>query len=262
MTKLDVLSTESFIVDVPLTYLSEQLITKLFEFLSKSYHLTDKEEFQLLVIQPEKKGELTALFGQNNEIAGFSRTFSQSMAIGRKQVTTYISYIYLNPDYKSCPTIASAGLTQAIKYKLAHPQEEITYVAFANNPATYEFIYQLSDFTYPKPKQRVPDQILAIIDTLNKQNGWCSTTGHPMVINSQLAPLRSQSFDYGEQSSQLKEFYLQTNPDYMQGSSLLVYIPVHLANINYGLNYLDFTNSKIKHNYQTAHEIPSNHKTH
>lgn len=254
MKKMDVSATESFLVDNQSTHLSEELISRLYEFLNKSYHLADQEEFQLLVMQPEKKGELTVLFGENNEIAGFSRTYSQSMKIGKKQVTTYICCIYINPMYKACPTIASAGLTQAIKYKLSHPHEELIYVAFANNPSTYEFIYQLSDFTYPKPSQRVPDQILTIINALKKQNGWISTNNHPMVINSPLVPLRSQTPTVHYQNSELSEFYIEANPDYMQGSSLLVYIPLHLANINYGLNHMDFIEKKKQHHQSGYHE--------
>lgn len=248
MKKLDVLTTESFLVDDQSDH-SDRL-AKLYQFLNKSYHLADFEEFQLLIVQPEKKGEITIHFGKNNDIAGFARTYSQSMTIKKKQVTTYISFLYLNPMYKACPTIASAGLTQAIKYKLSHPQEELIYVAFANNPTTYEFLYHLSDFIYPKPSQTVPDQILTVVQALKKQNGWISTHKHPLVINSPLVPLRSQTLSVEDHGSELNEFYLKANPDFMQGNSLLVYIPMHLANINYGLNHLDFDNqSQRLHSY-------------
>lgn len=254
MKKLDVIATKSFIVNNQLTHLSKQLINDLYEFLNKSYHLANTGEFQRIILQPEHDGELTVLYGMNDKIAGFSRIFRQSMAVGKKFVTTYIALVYLNPLYTVHPTTKNLGLSDAIKYKLTHPQEELVYVAFANNPQTYEFIYQLSDFIYPKPSQRVPDQILSVVNALKMQNGWISTNKHPMVINSLLVPIRSQSSDFNHQPSELNEFYLETNPDYMQGNTLLAYMPLHLANINYGLSHLDSMNKNTTYQAEPHHE--------
>lgn len=241
MKKMDVRTSETFPIDKNLESIPNQLLNDLHQFISNSYHVADFNEFKLLIVQPEKNGELTVLFCENQEIAGFSRTYMQLMNLKKKHVMTNIALIYLNPDYKISPTIESAGLNKAVHYKLAHPQEEIIYVAIANNPATYEFLYQLCDSIYPKPSQRVPEQILKIINSLKDQNGWKTTTKHPMVINSLLVPLRSQTSNFNFQASELNDFYVESNPDYMQGNSLLVYMPLHLANINYGLSRLDFS---------------------
>lgn len=244
MKKLDGLNTESF----PIHLLDIELLTRLYEFTNKSFHLANQEEFNLLVIQAEKKGDITVLFGERNEIAGFSRTYNQSMSLGKKSIILYITSIYLSPYYKPSSTITNAGLTHAIEYKLANPQEELIYVALANNPAAYEFFYNLSDFLYPKPSLTVPDQILAVVNALKKQEGWISTGKHPMVINSPLVPLRSQVQHLNYQDNEINDFFVQTNPDYMQGNSIMVYIPLHLANINYGLNH-ELINPQLKNQF-------------
>ena len=237
MRKLDVITTESFLIDAHQKILPEPLVYKLYQFLATSYHITDQQEFQHLILQPKKNGGISVFYGINDEITGFSRTCSQRMAIGRKQVMAYTVSMYLNPHYTVYPTTTSMGLTQAIQYKLDHPQEESIYLIFANSPTTYEFIYQLSDSIYPKPSQRVPDQILTTINFLKKQYGWISTGSHPMVINSPLVPIRSQTSDFILEESEINEFYITTNPDYMQGNSLLVYMPLQLMNIGYGLKH-------------------------
>ncbi|KTD49209.1 hypothetical protein [Legionella quateirensis] len=250
MKTQDVIAIDSYVVETQNTT-PMQLSNELYRFLAKSYHLADHDEFERLILQPETDGEVTVLYGINKEIAGFSRTYRQGVDLSKKQVIVYSAYIYLSPHYKVRPTIESAGLTQAIKEKLENPQEEIIYLAFANNPLTYDFIYQLSDSIYPKPSQRVPEQILNLINAFKKQYGWIATNSHPLVINSPLVPLRSQSNFTIDETDVLHEFYLSTNPDYLQGNSLLVYMPLHLANINYGLDRLDSNcdyNQKLYHN--------------
>ncbi|KTD59152.1 hypothetical protein Lsha_1848 [Legionella shakespearei DSM 23087] len=252
MKKQDVIAIDSYVVDYQ-NNIPQQLSTDLYHFLAKSYHLADQDEFEHLIIRPDIDGELTVLYGVNDEIAGFSRTCRQVLTIGQKQVTTYSAYLYLSPHFKTSATVESVGLTEAIKYKLANPDEEIIYLAFANTPIAYEFIYQLSDTIYPKPNQNIPEKIIQVIEAFKKQNGWISTGPHPMVINSPLVPLRSQSAELIDEKSELNGFYLSANPDFLQGHSLLVYMPLHLANISYGLNHQDSSHcytQKQPHNSQ------------
>ncbi len=251
MKPQNITAIDSYLIDKQ-NQIPQQLADNLYHFLSRSYHLADQNEFQQLIIQPELHGELTVLYGENDKIAGFSRIFRQIVDSGKKRVTVYSAYIYLDPRFNVIPSIKSAGLTMAIKEKLANPQEELIYLAFANTPLAYKFIYQLSDSIYPKPDQRVPAQIISLVNSFKKQYGWISTTNHPMVINSPLVQLRSQSTLTTNEECRLNEFYLSTNPDYLQGNSLLVYMPLHLANINYGLNHLDANcnyNQKPHHNH-------------
>lgn len=250
MKKLDVIAIDSYLIDEQ-QGISKNLVKKLYLYLSKYYHLANQDEFEQLIIQPDIKGELTILYGMNDDVAGFSRTYKQLIALGKKQVTIYYSYVFLNPHYKTYPTAESAGLTQAINYKLANPQEELIYIGFANNPLAYEFMYQLSESIYPKPLQKVPEQILTAINAFKKQNGWITTGDHPLVVNSPLVPIRGQNIDVFDETSEINEFFVASNPDYMQGNSILVYMPLHLANIGFGLSYQDSAgnyNQKPHHN--------------
>ncbi|MCL9683793.1 hypothetical protein [Legionella maioricensis] len=241
MNKHRVTAINSYWIDKQQTNIPEQLIKKLYQFLTSYYHLPNQEKFNRLILRMEENGELIIHHGINQEIAGFCRTLRQSIIVGKKQVITYSALIYLNPQYHVCPTVGSAGLTEAIKYKLAHPQEELIYVAFADSPLTYEFLYNLSDSIYPKPLQRVPDQIITVINALKKQSGLISTCNHPMVVNSLMLPAKNKILPLQDEGNETNEFYVSANPDYLQGNSLLVYIPLHLANISYGLNHQDTT---------------------
>lgn len=250
MKPQNIVSIDSYLIDKQ-QQIPQDIANNLYRFLAKSYHLADLIEFQHLIIQPEVDGELSLLYGTNELIAGFSRTYRRTIDLGKKQVTVYSAYIFLNPQFTVTPTIESAGLTLAIKEKLTNPQDELIYLAFANNPLSYKFIYQLSDSIYPKAEQRVPDQIISIINSYKNQYGLISTSSHPMIVNSPLIQLRSQSSLDIDEGCELNDFYLSTNPDYLQGNSLLVYMPLHLANINYGLNHLDSNccyNQKVHHN--------------
>lgn len=226
--------------------LPDLLCQKIHGFISKSYYLTNQEDCNQMIIQPGKEGELALFFSQDDEVAGLFRTCKQSFTLDKKTVTAYTASVFLSPDYQLNPTIENTGIQQAIQHKLAHPQEELVYIAFANNPLTFKFFYELSDNLYPKPNQQIPNQIISILNALKQENLWVATQTHPMVIDFPLIPLRSYSNRiFEEQEDEINEFYHNLNPDYMQGNTLLVYIPLHLTNIGYGFNHL----STIKCNY-------------
>lgn len=236
MRKLDVIAFESFLLGKAHKSISASILGNLFDFISKSYHLATPDEFERLIIQTKKPGELVVLYGVKKDIAGFCRIFLQKITVGTKELTVYTATAYLNHKYNAYPTTASVGLSQGIKYKLEHPEEEIIYIGLANSPAAYEFFYQLMASIYPKPAQPVPNQILKVINLLKKKENWLSTGMHPMVVNSPIIPIRSYHSNNLDEQSELNDFYLSVNPDYKQGNSLLVYIPLNLANINFGIN--------------------------
>ncbi|KTD76293.1 hypothetical protein [Legionella waltersii] len=254
MKKQDVIAVISYLIGSNENKIPTPLTKQLLQFLSKSYHLTSNEEFTSLILRPSEEGELTVLMGQDNDIAGFSRTYKQATTVGKKIITCFTGHLYLNPNYHVPATVTCAGIKQAIQYKLDNPHEETIYIALANTPQAYEFLYELSDTLYPKPLQRVPDQILTILKAIKQTNGWIDTNNHPMIINSSLVPLRSQFKQDLEESNELTEFFLSTNPDYLQGNSLLVYLPLHLANISYGLNHQEPT----LHSNQVPEELQHN----
>lgn len=235
MKKLDVIATESFHVS-PQQPIDKPLIKKLYEFLAESYHLADQDEFERFILLPNETGELNVLYGLNDQIAGFTRTWQQTLMMDTRPIMTYISYIYLAPEFKFFPTVANTGLTSAVQYKLAHPGEKSIYVVFANNLQAYEFISLLSDETYPKPKQKIPEPVLEIIHALKQQNGWSSASTNPMVTHAPLVPLRSHTPGLPQEHNALNEFYVDVNPGSMQGNALLVYMPLDLANLNYGVH--------------------------
>lgn len=235
MNKKDVVAVESFDFGQEPCGVPLYLIDSLYDFLSNFYHLANQQEFINLVIQPNLEGELSVLFGMNGVIAGLSRTTKQHLTLGKKEITVFTALMYLDSSYKPYPMIANVGLSQGMAYKLAHPREEIAYIAFANSPFNYKLVAKLSDCLYPKPFQAVPNQILSIVEAVKKHNGWISTGPNPMIVHSPLVPIRAQVNHLAQEHEELEEFYLETNPDYMQGKALLTYIPLNLANINYGL---------------------------
>lgn len=238
MNRLDVVAIESFNLGKSNHAIPEAVINSIYDFLSKSYHLASKEELLQLIIQPEQEGELSVLLGLNGSIAGLSRTTKQHLQVGRKKATVFTVLMFLNPQYKPSSALVNAGLTQGMSYKLAHPREEIAYIAFANMPFSYKLLNKLSDSFYPKPSQPVPNQIKTVVDAVKKQNGWVSTGANPMIVHSPLVPIRGQAVHMPAEQDELDEFYLEVNPDYMQGKALLTYIPLNLANINYGLKII------------------------
>lgn len=254
MKKLDVIAVETISVNKQADYLSPTLLNALYQITSLSYHLANNEELELYLLKSQEEGELTILYGAHDEIAGFIRTIPQQLNIGKRPVMAYIANMIFNPNYKIDPIVANFGLGHAIDYKLAHPKEEVVYLAIANNPQAYELINQLSDIIYPKPEQVVPTQIMKVLDAITKYNGWRMTNNQPFIVNSPLVPIRCQTASDDIHENEFKNYYLSVNPDYMQGNSLLVFVPLHLVNIGFGLNYTDMSYHQHKPEHYDSHQ--------
>lgn len=231
MKKLDVLSQNS----IPISErqeLPKPMLNKLYRFLNTFYHVGSEEELRFIFkLQPQEQAEITVLYGMNDDLAGFTHTRKQHILWGGKKISTYLSFIYHHPDYKVLANISQMGLNKILSDTLQHPHDEVYYIAAANNPSTYEYLSQISDSIYPSPLAPVPERIAGIVHELKKQYGWVDYNNHPMVINSPLLPIRSRTPVYDDENT-LNDFFIATNPDYLQGQSLLVYLPLESLNMN------------------------------
>lgn len=236
MKKSEVLSIESYSFETVKDNVPDFLSQKLYQFLSKSYHVINQQEFENLIIKPESEGELSVFFGPHDEIAGFCRTIKQSIVIRQEELTVFITYIFLNPYFNIQPSIDTLALNQAIQYKLSNPGKKLIDLVFANHPTIYAFICKMHSTIYPKPNQKIPHHVFSVINQLKKENQWetIKKNHHPMIVNSPIIPVRGQYQMHNEgEYSEWIEYYLNTNPDYLQGNSLLVYLPIELASLNF-----------------------------
>lgn len=213
---------------------SSILLAKLVHFIDQHYVLTDNEWFEKQVLKIDQESDLALYYDKCKQLIGFTHLVRQCVLVKGKPVIVFSGGTYhdqhINPSFAA----AKFGLTQAMKYKLANPQQELVYFANANTPSRYQFLRKLSNTVYPAPGVRIPEKVLKLVQKLKAQNGWPSHPAHPMIISEQLA-VRKEKPLLRDEHDEYSEYYFSINPDYKTGNSLMVFLPLSLSTIGEGI---------------------------
>ncbi|ARG96383.1 hypothetical protein [Legionella micdadei] len=211
--------------------LSDKLITELEQFTRKHYSLTSHQQFYEQVLGLRKSGGL-GIFYNNNKIVGFTRICRNLIQAQGKQITAYTGGTYHDPRIDLNFTAAKFCLAKAIRYKLERPNDEMVYFALAGSPARYEFLVKLNNEILPQENRPIPEFVLELAESLKKRNGWESNPWHPMLVKHQIQWLNPPPFQ-AEKTDALTRYYTSLNPEYLNGTSLLIYLPINLTDISF-----------------------------
>lgn len=228
------LHTKTLTIESGKDAFSSELIATLEQFTKQHYLVENSNEFAHHVLNIDKPGELALFYDENDKLIGFSRFSRQIMTINGKEITVFLGGTYHNQRYNLHYTAVKVGLIQAMKYKLAHPEQEMVFFSNANTPVKYQFLANMNEDYYPRQGIRTPDHVLKLLQGLKKQHNWVSPADNPMVISGQMPVLHPSTHPQIE-ATELTEYYLSLNPDYKAGHTLLMYLPLNLATISLGI---------------------------
>lgn len=212
-------------VDKGLGDKASQLVRKLIQFTDKYYYLAQHTFVVDSIIKPEQAGDIILFYGEADELVGFTRIYEQKIIFQDKPTTIYAASTYNNPTHNISLTAARLALTQTMKHKLAHPEEELVHFSCAYTPDKYHFLAKLSDQIHPQPEKEIPSHVLQMAHILKENNGWQSSSDHPLLITGQLA--RKNKIHQNHEGLHTK-YYYSLNPDYTEGNAILVYLPLNL----------------------------------
>lgn len=210
--------------------LSDKLIFALEQFTRKHYSLIDTQQFYENVLGLRKSGGL-GIFYHNHSIVGFSRICRNLIKAQGKQVTAYTGGTYHDPKIDLSFTAAKFCLAKAIRYKLVRPEEEMVYFTLAGSPERYQFLAKLNNEIHPRQNQPIPEFVIMLAESLKIQNGWNANPRHPLLINHPMQWLNPPSFQ-PDKADELTHYYNALNPDYLNGTALLTYVPIDLTHIS------------------------------
>ncbi len=214
------------------------LMQRLTEFTQQHYEISNESTFIESILRPQQAGSVIIYYGETDEIVGYSRAYRQRFPIKGKLVNVYSAKTYHNRVQNLNFITARLGLTEAMKFKLCHPEEELVYISCIDTPYNYQFLAQLPNSIYPQSGVAIPKHVLELVKMMKEKNNWSSCPGHPMLINGQLKKRRNDPIPSQCAKDPLVDYYLSLNPAYANGSALLAYIPLNLGNIAYALRQL------------------------
>jgi hypothetical protein len=226
------LRTELIEIDTYLP-LSDSLAFDLEQFARKHYRIANHHQFNEQILSPETAGSLGVFYDLNNKIIGFSRICRHLIQVQGSEFTAYISGTYYDPRIDLSFTAARFCLAKAIRYKLERPHEDMAYFSLVNTPTRFQFLSKLNNGIYPNEEKPIPEFVLEMVERLKRLNHWETDAKYPMLINNQIPMLNPPILE--DKTDPLINYYLSLNPNYDTGTSLLIYLPINLANISLGI---------------------------
>ncbi|KTD33086.1 hypothetical protein Lnau_2734 [Legionella nautarum] len=226
------LRTELIEVDTYLP-LSDSLAFDLEQFTRKHYRIANHHQFNEQILSPETTGSLGVFYDLNNKIVGFSRICRHSLQVQDSEFTAYIGGTYYDPRIDLSFTAARFCLAKAIRYKLERPHENMAYFSLVSTPTRFQFLSKLNNGIYPNEETPIPEFVLVLVEHLKRLHHWETDAKHPMLIHNQIPLLNPPILE--DEADPLINYYLSLNPNYSTGTSLLIYLPINLANISLGI---------------------------
>ncbi len=244
MNNMFSISFKIFLMNYHKRPIPKSLVDVLLQFTEIHHHIENKKTFIERVIKPHTAGNLILFYGESDQLVGYTRIYQHQLEIKSNLITIFSAKTYSNPTHNTLYAGARLGLTHTMKYKLAHPEEELVHFSSVTTPYKYQFLSHLSNTVYPRPHVEVPKHILVLVNFLKEANDWSSSETHPMLIHDGLQrklPLTLESIP----EPTVADYFDSLNSEINLGFSLLVCIPLNLCNISYGIRKILMLSSPV-----------------
>jgi hypothetical protein len=192
-----------------------------------------RDEFEGLVFGA---GEVRfALFyGTQGELAGFSYAAIERIANAGRRHAVFLGGVFFRLGYHSGALAVLFAIRQALRLRLRHPRVRMAYLTRSTTPAVYRLLATTFPRHYPDCRRQTPDEVEALVRELSVRRRYVPIGGNPWVVTEDTS-LRVPSRLGRLEDNPLARFYIQLNPRFAEGESLLTWIPLDAANIAAGI---------------------------
>ncbi len=208
------------------------LIDRLYGVYCETVCGDSRDEFQGLVFGA---GEVRfALFyGTQGELAGFSYAAFDRIANEGRRHAVFRGGVFFRLGYHSGAWAVLFAIRQALRFRFRHPRVRMAYLTRSTTPAVYRLLAATFPRHYPDRRCQTPDEVEALVRELSVRRRYVPIGGNPWVVTEDTS-LRVPSRLRRLEDDPFARFYIQLNPRFAEGESLLTWIPLDAANIAAG----------------------------
>ncbi|MGV0746558.1 hypothetical protein [Mycolicibacter minnesotensis] len=173
-------------------------------------------------------------YGAKRELAGFSYVGIERIEHTTRQYAVFCASVYCRLGYRGGVPASLFGLREALRFKLHQPRTPLAYLTRCASPAVYRLIASTMPRVYPSFRHQTPDYVEALVRRLSARRNYIAVDGDPWIVRSVATPNDLSRLSRIEGDPQVR-FFVELNPRFAEGSSLLTWTPLDAANIAGGL---------------------------
>jgi hypothetical protein len=172
-------------------------------------------------------------YGDDGAFAGFSSAAVLRVAHEGREHAVFTAPVFIDTRYKGGHVSGFFGLTEALRFKVREPRTPLAYLSVTSTPASYRLFTTTMRRVFPSSRAPTPAPIDALVREVARLRGLTlvdrsSWLVHGLGTHRRPEKLRRAQSLAGDPDAR---FYLEKNPHFEDGTSMLVWIPLDAADI-------------------------------
>lgn len=204
------------------------LVDELYDIYGQTTHGCTSDEFAAVVFSAGD-ARFVLYYGEGDEFAGFSYAAFDRMQHEGRMHAVINAGVFFRPGYHGGSISGFFGLRQALRFKARHPFTPLAYLTRCSSPAVYRLLAAVPRI-YPSRNHDTPVDVEALAHAAGALRKYVPVGTNPWVVHSAAVPRDASRLRSLEHDPDVR-FYNQLAPGYAEGDSLLVWMPLDVANI-------------------------------
>ena len=205
-----------------------ELADELYNIYSETLHGYTPEAFDDLIFGTPRV-RLALFYSARDELAGFAFAAIDRIEHAGRTHAVMGGGGFFRSHYRGGPLASLFILGQGIRARLREPHIPLAYLTRATTPAAYRRLAWAMPTIYPSRRRQTPVDVETLVRTLSPRRHYVQVSDSPWVVRSAAPhdPSRLQRLDHDPDV----RFYLELNPRFAQGESLLVWVRADMADL-------------------------------
>jgi hypothetical protein len=196
---------------------------------------------------------LTLFFDKNNILGGFAISGIQQVNVDNRIYAVFSAGVYFDLNYRTGQSIARSTLKQSLKYKLKHPTHKLVFLGQMLSPAGYSLSARTFPTFYPHPFRKTPADTYKVLEAIIAFRQYTMVPGQKFIAKPPVACkiVKPERLYHSNLMNECVFYrhYFQLNPHFNEGAGLLIFIPLNLNNLFWGM--FNIGKSQIKKLYRS-----------
>jgi hypothetical protein len=175
-----------------------------------------------------------ALFhGEDGALVGFCSAAIQRVEHEGRRHAVYNALLFIDTRYKGVSETRSFTLLEALRFKLREPWTPLACMGVIMTPASYRRFAVTMPRIYPSRGAPVPASMGALMRETARLRGLSLVDEERWLVRGLGTPRHPERLRNAKslQADLDAGFYLEKNPRFNEGVSMLIWIPLDLANV-------------------------------
>lgn len=176
-------------------------------------------------------------YGTKGELAGFAYVGIERIEYAGRQHAVFCASVYCRLGYRGGVPSSLFGLREALRFKLREPHTPLAYLTRCASPAVYRLIASTMPRAYPSLRYQTPEDVQVLVRRLSVRRNYVAVGEDPWIVRSVATPQDLSRLSHIQRDAQVR-FFIELNPRFAEGWSLLTWTPLDAANIAGGLYHV------------------------